>query len=155
MFMNSTSIRDDIGQALIELALALPIFAILLLGAAEFAILASAGIQISNAARAGVAYGARNHVTAVDTPGIQLAATQDAPSITGLTATTTQSCTCVSSGTTTSITCSSAGTSCVSPSRIIEYVQVNTSAAVTPPIHLWGLPTSYTMRGQAIMMVQQ
>jgi Flp pilus assembly protein TadG len=155
MFMNRTFIREDIGQAFIELALALPIFAILLIGSAEFAILASAGIQISNAARAGVAYGAQNHVTASDTPGMQLAATHDAPNITGLTATATQSCTCVSSVSTTSITCSSANTSCVSPSRIVEYVQVNTSAAVTPPIHLWGLPTTFTMRGQAIMMVEQ
>jgi hypothetical protein len=38
---------------------------------------------------------------------------------------------------------------------IIEQVQVNTSAAVTPLFHLPGLPASYTLAGRAIMDVEK
>ena len=49
-----------------ELALVVPVFIALLLGAAEFARLAYAGIEVSNAARAGVAYGSQSSTTAAD-----------------------------------------------------------------------------------------
>ena len=115
-----SSIRDDKGQAFVELALVLPIFILLLVGAAEVGRIAFASIEVSNAARAGVSYGAQNHATASDTSGIQTAATQDGPDLTDLLAVATQACSC-SSGT--AITCANAGTLCLSPNRIIEYVR--------------------------------
>jgi Flp pilus assembly protein TadG len=147
-----TTIRDDIGQAFVELALVLPIFILLLVGAVEVGRLAYASIEVSNAARAGVAYGSQNHTTASDTANIQVAATQDAPNITSLTATATQVCSC-SSGT--SITCANAGTTCVSPAHIIEYVQVQTTAPVNTLFHFPGIPSTVTFRGYAIMRVEQ
>jgi Flp pilus assembly protein TadG len=158
------AIRSDIGQSFIELALVLPIFVLLLVGAGEFGRLAYYGIEVSNAARAGVAYGAQNHITASDNIGMQLAATNDGSNVVGLAATcpgssvnglcavATQSCTC-SNGT--AITCANAGTTCISPARILEFVQVNTTALVDPLIYLPGLPRSYTLNGQAVMRVEQ
>lgn len=151
MFVHRAAIRDDLGQAFVELALILPIFILLLVGIAEFGRLAYAAIEVSNAARAGVAYGAQNHTTASDNSGIQTAAVQDAPNIPGLIATATQVCSCDGS----SISCSSAGTSCISPARIIESVQVNTSAVVDTVFHFPGFPNTITLRGQAIMRVEQ
>jgi Flp pilus assembly protein TadG len=145
-------IRRDAGQAFVELALVLPIFLLLLVGAAELGRIAYASIEVSNAARAGAAYGAQSHITASDIGGIQLAATQDAPNITSMTATATQSCLC-SDGT--APTCANAGTTCVTPIRIIEYVQVNTTAPVNTLFHLPGIPNSITLTGQAIMRVEQ
>src|ERR1700759_2276170 len=87
----------DKGQAFVELALVLPIFFLLLIGAVELGRLAYASIEVSNAARAGVAYAAQNHTTAQDATNIQLAATQDAPNIPSLAAATSQSCACESS----------------------------------------------------------
>ena len=147
-----SSIRDTVGQAFVELALVLPIFFLLLVGAAELGRLAYASIEVSNAARAGVAYAAQNHITASDTAGIQLATTQDAPNLTGVSATATPSCSC-SDGTV--ITCANAGTTCLSPARIIEYVQVNTSASVNTAFHYPGIPNTLTLHGQAIMRVEQ
>jgi Flp pilus assembly protein TadG len=153
-FMSSqrATIRDDVGQAFVELALVLPIFVVLLVGAAELGRLVYASIEVSNAARAGVAYGAQNHNTASDSAGIQAAATQDGPNLTSLQAVATQSCSC-SDGT--AITCANAGTTCLSPGRIIEVVQVTTSADVDTIFHLPAIPNTVTLRGQAIMRVEQ
>jgi Flp pilus assembly protein TadG len=155
MFMHRITIRDDKGQAFVELALILPVFILLLVGVAEFGRLAYAAIEVSNAARAGVAYGAQNHATAADTAGIQTVATQDAPNIIGLTAVATHACSCVTGATSTTITCSTAGTTCLSPSRIVLSVQVNTSAAVNTVFHFPGTPNTVTLSGQAIMRVEQ
>jgi len=145
-------LRENTGQSLVELALVLPIFVLLLVGVAEVGRLGFASIEVSNAARAGVAYGAQNHVTASDTTNIQLAATSDAPNIRSLTATVAQSCSC-SDGTT--ITCANAGTTCVSPAHIIEDVQVQTTAPVDTVFHFPGIPSTVTLRGYASMRVEQ
>src|ERR1019366_1494941 len=69
------------GQSLVEVALTAPILILMFLGAAEFARIAFAAIEVSNAARAAVAYGAQNVSTAGDSSGIQTAATMDAGDI--------------------------------------------------------------------------
>jgi Flp pilus assembly protein TadG len=152
MCSRRNAIRDDRGQAFVELALVLPIFILLLVGAAEVGRIAFAAIEVSNAARAGVSYGAQNHATASDSSGIQTAATQDGPDLTDLQAVATQACTC-SSGST--ITCANAGTNCLAPNRIIEYVQVQTSAVVGTVFKFPGIPSSITLRGYAMMRVEQ
>ena len=153
-------LREDKGQAFVELALVLPIFVLLLVGIAEVGRLAYATIEVSNAARAGVAYAGQNHTTAQDSTNIQLAATQDAPDVTSLTATTSQSCACESSagvmgafGSCTSI--STAAGSCPSPSRIVLYVQVITTAPVNTVFHFPGIPSTVTLHGFATTRVEQ
>jgi len=156
MIARRTAIRSDIGQAFVELALVLPIFILLLVGAAELGRLSYSSIEVSNAARAGVAYAAQNHITASDLAGIRQATTQDAPEIASMAPpVVTQSCSCATGATVTAVSCTTAGTSCVSPSRIIEFVQVNTSADVDTVFHLPGIPNTVTLRGQAIMRVEQ
>lgn len=155
MWWRSTDMRGDVGQALIELALTFPVFLLIIVGLAEFARVAYADIEVSNAARAGVAYGAQSPATAADTAGIELAATQDGSNITGLTATTSQFCSC-SDAPSTHVSCSTAPATCSpAPVHSLQYVQVNTTATVTPLAHYPGLPTSFTLRGLAIMRVQQ
>jgi Flp pilus assembly protein TadG len=151
---NQRRMRDDVGQALIELALALPIYILLLLGSAEFALLAYASIEVSNAARAGVAYGAQSAATAADIAGMETAATNDGSNVAGLSAVAGQFCSC-SNAAATQVSCATASTTCASASaRVLNYVQVNTTAAVSPPIRLPGLPITFTLHGQAIMRVE-
>ncbi len=151
MIPRRASVDKQSGGALIELALLIPMFTVILLGAAEFGRLAYADIEVSNAARAGVAYGSQNHATASDTAGMQTAATQDAPDVTSIAATASTFCNC-SDGT--SITCANP-TKCVSPARVIQYVQVNTSGTVDTAFHYLAFPTSFTLKGQAIMRVER
>ncbi len=145
-----TFIHNEGGQALVELALVMPIFVLLLIGAAEFARLAYASIEVSNAARAGIQYGAQNRITAMDISGMAQAAANDGSNITSLQATASNFCVC-SNGT--SITCANAAANCTA--RILEYVQVNTSAVVNPLFYCPGLPKTFTLQGQATMRVEQ
>ncbi len=116
--------------------------------------------RVSNAARAGVAYGAQSTTTASDINNIRLAATQDAPNLTGMTAVATQACSCESAGgaitpfSSCSITITNLAT-CPNPSRIIQYVQVQTTASVPTLFHFPGIASTVTLRGQALMRVEQ
>jgi Flp pilus assembly protein TadG len=72
------------GQALIEMAISLPILIGLLLGIIEVGRYAYLAIVVTNSARAGAIYGAQNLVNAVNTTGIATAAQNDANLGTGL-----------------------------------------------------------------------
>jgi Flp pilus assembly protein TadG len=143
---------DDAGQSLLELALTMPLFLLLIVGTAELARFAWAAIEVSNAARAGAQYGAQGHTAAGDKAGIQAAAVNDATNLSGLTATSSYSCTC-STAPTTTISCTL--TACPAPATLLVFVQVNTSAKVTPIVHYPGLPTPFTVTGEAIMETEQ
>lgn len=150
------SLREEAGQALIELALVVPLLTLIFVGALEVGRIAYAAIEVNNAARAGVAYASQTHTTAStdpsNLPNIQLAATTEAPDVTGMTVTVSNSCTC-SDGT--PITCATAGTACVSPAFNQVTVQVNTAATINTAFHFPGIPNSITLRGQAIMNTEQ
>jgi Flp pilus assembly protein TadG len=148
----SVHLLDGAGQSLVEFALTMPLFILILVGTAELARFAWAAIEVASAARAGAQYGAQSHIKSADGPGIQAAAASDATDLSGLTATSSQSCTC-STAPTTTIACTL--TACPSPAKLLVFVQVNTSANVTPLINYPGLPTPFTVTGQAIMEVGQ
>jgi Flp pilus assembly protein TadG len=149
----STRLRGQEGSSFVELALLLPTLSVLLVGVLEFGRVFFASIEVTNAARAGVAYGAQNLVTAADINGMKSAATNDGPdNISGtLTATAAMVCKC-SNGT--AATCASAASTCTSPAHALEYVQVGTQATVNPVFHVPGLPQSYIVKGNAIMRVE-
>jgi Flp pilus assembly protein TadG len=144
-----TAMGGDLGHALVELSLVFPILVLLLVGAAEFGSMAYATIEVSNAAHAGVQYGAQNHATASDNAGMQAAALDDGPNVTGLAATATHFCGCSNGAASSCLATDCAG------ARILEYVQVNTTATVSPVMYYPGLPRTFTLRGQAIMRVEQ
>jgi len=134
------------GQALIELALSLSLMLLLMLGAVEFGHVAYAAIEVSNAAAAGSAYGSQASGYAGDTQGIANAAQNDAnfSGLTSFTATSFYTCSC-SDGTASTCTIGDC------PNSHIEVsVTVNTSASFKPLVHVPGLPSTITLRGQSI-----
>ena len=141
--------RDASGQSLVETAIAVSLCGMLMLGAAEFGRLAYAGIEISDAARSGVEYGSQSHATAQDNSNMQIAASTSAPDIPNLTATAIHFCKCADGTSSTCATTDCAGT------RIVEYVQVTTTATIDPLIHVPGLPKTYPLSGLAVMRVVQ
>lgn len=140
---------EDSGQALIEVAVSSMLLVVLLLGACVCGILEYDAIEVTNAARAGVQYGAQSRTSSADIAGMQRAALLDGANVSGLSATATHFCSC-SDGS--ASTCS--GGDC-SASHIVEYVKVNTTVTVTPPFHFPPLPQSFRLNGQAIMNVGQ
>jgi hypothetical protein len=73
---------DDRGSSLIEMAVVAPLLLVLFVGMIDFGRYFYAGVELGNAARAGVQYGARSALTAVDAAGMESAARNDAHDIT-------------------------------------------------------------------------
>ncbi len=152
---------SESGNALIELALSLPLFLILILGTAEIANLAWASVQVNNAARAAAAYASQSRTNSAPSniANIALAAQNDAPKF--ITApsqvTSNQSCSCVGTdGSASGIACdSNALANCRAHGIIQVAVQVNVQAPVSPIVHYPGLPATYTVNSQATMGVAQ
>ena len=137
------------GQAMVEMALTFPVLVILLVGAAELARVAYSAIEASNAAHAGAQYASQSGYTATDTTGISNAAAADAANLSGLSTTSSITCAC-SDGTASACL----NTDCAN-SHTEETVTVNTQATINPNFHIPGLPTTYTVHGQAVQRCYQ
>ncbi|MGA7926032.1 MAG: TadE/TadG family type IV pilus assembly protein [Candidatus Sulfotelmatobacter sp.] len=145
---------ENAGQALVELALALPFFLLLIMGTFEFGRLAYISMEVANAANAGAHYGAQNHITASDTAGMQLAAQSDAANMEGLSATAIYFCACSNvAGSPTQTLGTGCKTTCTSPGILLEYVKVSTSATVAPVTAF--TTAKFKLQGQAIVRVEQ
>jgi Flp pilus assembly protein TadG len=142
---------------MLELAVCLPVFALLILGGAEIANIAWASIQINNAAHAGAQFGSQGRAWAANISGIETAAQNEAPALT-LTFPTapTQTCSCIDLATgTTGVNSTGCHTlvECPAPYVIFDNITVTTQAVVTPLIHYPGLPATYTLHATATMGV--
>ncbi len=147
---------DEQGYSLVEVSLLVSFFGVpLLLGVVEMGRMAYAGIEVSNAARAGAAFASQSVADSADTSDTTTAATNEASDIRGVTVTQNAFCVCSSSPSTT-VTCSSVTTSCTgSGNHGISFVQVNTAATLNPLFRFPGLPTSVTLKGDATMRIGQ
>lgn len=148
------------GQALVETALSLSLFVVMMLGAVEFGRLGMAAIQINSAAKAAAQYGSQTHSTALDQSGMLQAAQNEflnpsSVSLTSPSGTTGYSCSCADTGATVSCT----NNSVASPSCPGSYpevtVTVKAQTTFDPLIHLPGLPTTFTLVGTSKQKVLQ
>jgi Flp pilus assembly protein TadG len=141
------------GQAMIELAIALPILLLLTIGVIEFGRVAYYSIEVSDAARAGAQYGSQSLADAANTANITQAALNDAPDIAANLALNNpppgQSCVCPGSGSVAGA-CPAAG--CPYP---LVYLTVTTSYTLTTLFQYPGIPTSFNLTGVSIMPVQR
>lgn len=136
------------GQALVELALALPVMLLLLGAVIDGGRLMFASITVAGAARAGAMYGAQNAATANDAAAMQQAALNDGANVTGLSATASHFCKCPNGSI---ITC---GTGTCTNATPLLYVQVQAQAAFIPLMTYGGLFASVQLSSTAIMQVQ-
>lgn len=150
MYPIPTRLKAESGQALVELALSVPIMALLVFGAVEMGNIIYSSIEVTDAAMAGVQYGTRNSTAAADTTGIENAARADAPNLT-LTFSNPPSVSCICSDGSAS-TCLS--TDC-SGSNIETILTVQTQATVDPLLHFPGLSRSIVLQGKAVQKVLQ
>lgn len=142
-------LADERGQNILEFAFFVPVILLLLVGAIEIGRLAYLSILVNNAAHAGVQYGAQSLATASDNTGMQNAALNDGQNISGLTAAASHYCSCADGS---SSSCQP--TDCAGSHRLV-YVQVNTTGQFHSLFAYPGLPSSYTVTGEAVMRVAQ
>jgi Flp pilus assembly protein TadG len=138
------------GQSYVELAFALPALVLILVMAADFGRLFYTYVEVINAARAGAQYGSNSVITAADAAGMKTAATQDGANVSNLTVTANQ-CTC---GTATGSIPKCASTFCTNDPQG-NYVLVNAQASFSTITKYPGVPSSVTLKSQAVMQVQQ
>jgi Flp pilus assembly protein TadG len=138
------------GQSYVELAFALPVIAMILVVSADFARLFYTYVEVINAARSAAQYGSNSVVTAADPTGMIAAAKQDGVNVANLTVTASQ-CTC---GTVTSAAPACSSDYCTNDPQG-NYVVVNAQSPFNTIIKYPGLPSSITLKSQAVMQVEQ
>lgn len=157
---NSRQIKSrasESGQSMLELAVCLPVFALIILGTAEIANIAWASVQVNNAAHAGAQFASHSRGNANDIPDIKIAAQNEAPKLTITFPTDpAQTCSCIDPSTGAPAVGAAGCTTlaeCPSPNIIMDSITVTTQAVVRPLIHYPLLPSSYTLNAQATMGV--
>lgn len=141
--------RWESGQSYVELAIFTVALALVLLAGADLSRLFYVSIAVDAAARAGAQYGSQSVITAADFKGMEAAARTDGANVSGLSATATQ-CTCESSP----IVAACPAAYCANDAQA-TFVEVDAQAAFKTLMDYPGFPSSLTVKGEAIMQVQQ
>lgn len=139
----------DGGQALVELALVLPLLLLMLVGVIDVGRLVYTTANVTNAARAGAMYGSLT--SALDSPGMILAAQNEvnaAPTLSSVTG--VRVCRC--SGADQEVLCT---TICPNGQQLITYAKVTASAAYSPLFPYPGVPGNSTLTKTVSMRVGQ
>ena len=141
-------LRGQDGGALVELAMLLPFFTLLMLGAIDVGRAYYLAIEVAGAAHAAAAYGSQNPT---DTTGIKNAAQDDAPNVPNLSVgTPTYGCECAD-GSSYSASCSTTPSSCPNSLNVVYRVNVTVQGSYTTLIPWPRVPSSLTFTSTASM----
>jgi Flp pilus assembly protein TadG len=148
---------DEAGQALVELALTLPLLFLLVWGSVEMARGSYAAIELSNSARAAVQYGAQSVGYAHDTAGITTTAENDANDIYAINPSNfsvSSGITYICSDGTNALIVAGQAAACSSSTAVVEQIlTVNTQATFDPLVHIPGTSGPFTLKGRAVQKV--
>jgi Flp pilus assembly protein TadG len=148
--------NSEEGSALVELALSMPVLLIMLLGAAEFARLAYASIEVVNAAHAAAVYASSSHAALSDSTGITNAAGTDSGNLTGSNAiqvtSVSSACSCSDTGVSPS-SCADNSTCFNAHAAMITTVTVQTRSTYAPVIRIPGSALSFNLYGNSSLVV--
>jgi Flp pilus assembly protein TadG len=139
------------GQAAVELAFMVPVLVVLLLAGLDFARLFFTSMAITDAARAGAAYGSTNRAAAADVSGMEQAACNsmsDIPCSAGVNAVASSFCQCA--GSTGTVSCTSPG-ACT---YLQVFVRVTTNATFHTIVPYPLIPNSVPLTAASVMQVQ-
>ena len=139
-------LRGECGASLVEMALLMPLFMLLLLGTIDLGRAFYLAMEVAGAAHAAAVYGAQNPT---DTAGMQYAAQYDAPNVPNLTVTNaTYGCEC-SDGTSYSLSCASIPT-CTGLTEVYR-IDITVTATYSPLVPWPGIPSSISLSSSAAM----
>lgn len=143
-------LQGESGASLVEMALLLPIFMVLLIGCVDFGRACYLAIEIQGAARAGATYGSRNPT---DTSGMQTVAEDDASDVPNVSVgTPTYVCECADgSNPTSATTCSTTPPTCSNGLNWVYMVTVTVTGTYTPMLPWPGIPSSMNFSSTASM----
>ncbi len=144
------------GQSAVEFALIVPVLVLTLVVISDFGRIFFISIAVNNAARAGAQYGSQTNTTAADSAGMLSEASTDGADIPNFNTPTASQCTCGTPNPPTTPACSTISSIyCADASSNAVFVTVDTSATFNTILSYPGVPSSMTLKGQAIMQVQE
>jgi Flp pilus assembly protein TadG len=150
--MKRIDVRCDRGTSMIELAICLPVIALLTIGIIEIGRFTYFSILAAHAARAGVQYAAQNLQTAADAsasgPNTTAAAVADGQGLSNWRVTSGLSCTVNNAA----APCPANNTGVVSPNNFY-YVSVQVTGTFNSLLKYPGIPQQIPVTGSAIMRV--
>jgi len=134
------------GIALVEYALATPLLLMLLAAALDYGMSLRTAAEVSAAAEAGAVFGSSSTTNSSNTGGMQAAATNSAPNLTGMTVTAVRSCQCPGGA---PVSCTGTCTG-----KMLIYVQVTAQATTSAIFSYSSLGFSGLTSAQVKMRVQ-
>jgi Flp pilus assembly protein TadG len=150
----------ETGNALVELAVCLPLLVLTLIGTADFARVFYTSIELTNAARAGAQYGASSPGHSSNL-GVMKSTAEAAVNIAGVLATPGRLCQCADdagafSATTPANDCTSAvATVCTGGTHRVMTVTVTTTKTFTTLVNFVGIPASLALVRSATLRVTE
>jgi Flp pilus assembly protein TadG len=132
---------------MVEFALMTPVLLLLLAGVLNYSLALRTAIAVSDAARAGAQYGSLAPANATDNAGMQAAALNAVPNLSGMTATPARTCKCANGA---SVSCTG---SCGGGAMSV-YVQVTTAATAPNWFSYPGLAFTGAVSATAVMRVK-
>jgi len=150
----------EAGNALVELAICLPLLVLTLIGTADFARVFYTSIELTNAARAGAQYGASTPGRSSNA-GIMQTTAQAAVNITGVTASAARLCQCATdagafSDTVPLNSCTTAAAvACTGGTHRVMTVTVTTQKTFTTIVNFIGIPSSIALTRSATLRVSE
>ncbi len=136
---------------MVEVTLMLPVLALLLLVALDFARMFNMSMAVTDAARAGAQWGAQNPASAANVLGMEQAACNSMVDISCTPGTnTTASSFCQCAGSSATISCTSPGVC----TNVQNFVTVTATATFNTVVPYPGLPSSVPLTASATMQVQ-
>ncbi len=146
------AIHSERGTAVVEFAILAPVLIFLLIGLVEIGRYTYFALLASNAARAGVQYGAQTTGTAADVAGMQFAASGDGAALPSSWGTPAASNYCLVTNSDGSLggACPATGTP---QANWTYFVRVTVSGTINPIFHYPGIPTSVPISATAVMRV--
>lgn len=133
--------RSEKGSSLVEVAIFLPLLLTLLLAVVDLGRAYYQADEVAGAAHAGAMYGTQH---ATDTTNMQNVAKDNAPDVSGMTATATYGCECAD-GSSASASCATTPSCSGSAAPEVYYVKVTTSATYSPLIPWPKFASSFTI----------
>jgi Flp pilus assembly protein TadG len=144
------------GAALVELALALPLLGVVVIGTADFARVFYMAMALENAARAGAQYGAQSSATSGDNAGIQGTVTAAAVNINSVSAFSSRLCSCSNDTGSTFTNGVSCTTGCTGGDHLVISVTVTAAStfSIIAAYPLPGIPRSFSVFRGATLRAQ-
>jgi Flp pilus assembly protein TadG len=142
--------QNERGSGFLEAALILPLMLLMCCGVMDFARVVYAGVEVANAARAGVQFGALTPGNSGNTAGMVSAAQADAADLGSSNVTATASNFCACTGVTGTVSCS---TTCVGATPN-GYVSVTANYTFNTVVTYPGVPSQVVLSRTAKMRVQ-